>query len=737
MTAQHHFFVTCPRGVEDLLAQECEAAGITQWVQTVAGIEFSADLEHAYRLCLWSRLASRVLLRLSTCDANDYDELYGAALAIDWSQHMEVHNTFAIDCFTAHETLNNSHFATLRVKDAVVDQFMEQAGERPNIERDRPDIRINVYIGKNTTAGQHNAAIYLDLAGQPLHVRGYRQHGGDAPLKENLAAAILLRCKWPGVVANNGALFDPMCGSGSFLIEAAYMALNRAPGLLREYYGFLGWKQHSAQLWESVLEQARAAERPLDSLPALLGCDVSAKTLEIAQGNVSAAGFEHHIELQVMDSLEELPALPETKGLVLCNPPYGKRLGDVRELKQVYYRLGRMFKQHFAGWEAAVFTADEELARTIGLRAHHKNTLYNGALKCGLYQYHLRAITGAGKQPQPQPEPTAAATPRSENAQMFENRLRKNYKHLGKWARRNKISCYRLYDADQPQYAMAIDIYGSQVHVQEYDAPAEIEHDKAMNRLHEAVEITADVLGLPLKAVVTKTRKKQSGSEQYIRQDETGRTRIVEENGLRFVINLHDYLDTGLFLDHRLTRLLIARLAHNKRFLNLFAYTGTASVYAASGGATSTTTVDMSNTYIEWAQDNMALNNFSASQHGFERADCLQWLWDAWKAGRRFELVFLDPPTFSNSKKMQQTFDVTRDHVELIQHAMRILDDDGLLIFSTNSKRFKLDSDALAEYQLVDMTALTTSEDFRRRPAHKCWCISRHSLALDWAGLLR
>jgi 23S rRNA (guanine2445-N2)-methyltransferase / 23S rRNA (guanine2069-N7)-methyltransferase len=736
MTAYHHYFVTCPRGVEDLLAQECEAVGITQWVQTVGGIEFSAELENAYRLCLWSRLASRVLLRLSTFDADDYDELYAAAGAVDWSQHMDVHNSFAIDCFTAHEALNNSHFATLRVKDAVVDQFIEQAGERPNIERDTPDIRINVYIGKHTTPAQHNAALYLDLAGQPLHVRGYRQHGGDAPLKENLAAAILLRCKWPNVCTKHGALFDPMCGSASFLIEAAYMAINRAPGVLRDYYGFLGWKQHSATLWASILEQARAAEHPLDSLPALVGCDVSAKTLSIAQANVNAAGFENHITLHAMDSLEALPELPVNKGLVLCNPPYGKRLGDVRELKQVYYRLGRMFKQQFAGWEAAVFTADEELARTIGLRAHHKNTLYNGALKCGLYQYHLRAITGAGKQPQPV-ETTTPVVPRSDNAQMFENRLRKNLKHLGKWARRNTISCYRLYDADQPQYAMAIDIYGSQVHVQEYEAPAEIDDAKTERRLHEAVEIIAEVLGLPQKAIVTKTRKKQSGSEQYIRQDETGRTRIVEEQGLRFVINLHDYLDTGLFLDHRLTRLLIARLAANRRFLNLFAYTGTASVFAASGGAASTTTVDMSNTYLEWAQDNMALNNFSGSQHGFERADCLQWLWDAWKAGRRFELVFLDPPTFSNSKKMQQTFDVGRDHVELIQHTMRILDDDGMLIFSTNAKRFKLDITALDQYQVFDLTALTTSEDFRRRPAHKCWAISRAPLTLNWTELLR
>jgi 23S rRNA (guanine2445-N2)-methyltransferase / 23S rRNA (guanine2069-N7)-methyltransferase len=733
MNVYKNYFVTCPKGVEDLLTQECADAGIQNIAQSIGGIEFEAEIEQAYRLCLWSRVASRVLLRLHAFEADNYDDLYAAVQSIDWSEHMDVENSFAIDCFTSHPEMNNSHFATLRIKDAVVDQFMDHYDMRPDIERDTPDIRLNVYLGKQ------QAAIYLDLSGQPLHMRAYRQRGAEAPLKENLAAAILLRCKWPTLSAQGLALFDPMCGSATLLIEAAYMAINRAPGILRTYYGFNGWKQHQKELWQSIIVQAREGEKPLASLPSLTGCDLSATAIMLAEKNTAAAGFADHIRLYVMDALEQLPALPESRGLVLSNPPYGKRLGDVRELKSLYYRLGHLLKHQFSGWTAAIFTAEDELARTIGLRAHHKNTLYNGALKCTLYQYHLREFASADKKPRVRSDEQTVVVekPKSENATMFENRLRKNLKHLGKWARRQKISCYRLYDADLPQYAMAIDVYGKQAHVQEYKAPAEIDSSRAEQRLHEAVDIIAEVLELQPQAIVLKMRQKQSGNEQYLRQDETGRTRIVDEHGLKFVINLHDYLDTGLFLDHRLTRQLIRQLAADKDFLNLFAYTGTASVYAAAGGAASTTTVDMSNTYLDWAQDNMALNNFSGAQHIFERADCVQWLWDAWKSKRSFQLVFLDPPTFSNSKKMQQTFDVSRDHVELIEHTMRVLDEDGLLIFSSNARGFKLDAQALAGYAIEDISAQTTSEDFRRHPAHRCWLISRSPAQLRWSELMR
>ncbi len=738
MTSPQQFFATCAKGVEDLLLRECEQLGIAT-VQAQGGVAFSGELEHAYRLCLWSRLASRVLMQLASFKADDYDTLYREVQAIDWSAHMTATGCFAIDCFSSHDMLNNSHFATLRVKDAVVDQFSNNGAVRPDVERETPDIRINVYL-----SNQH-CIVYLDLSGTPLHKRGYRQQAGEAPLKENLAAAILLRAKWPQCAAEKRSFADPMCGSGTLLIEAAAMALNRAPGLLRKYYGFLGWRQHDADLWQSLVTAAEQAQLPHDTLSEMVGCDQSARVIAIAQHNIDAAGFSGLISLHTINSLDAIPDIPASPGLLVSNPPYGVRMGDARELKALYFQIGRMLKHQFSGWEAAIFTADETLAKTIGLRAHHKNTLYNGALRCVLHHYHLHAAARSetSAQKDSPASVTAATTPaivnrqRTADAQAFENRLRKNLKHLAKWARRRSVSCYRLYDADLPQYALAIDVYGKQVHVQEYEAPVDVDSHKAQARLHEAVEMVAEVLSLPDKAVVIKTRKKQSGNEQYLRQDETGRTRIVDEHGLKFIVNLHDYLDTGLFLDHRITRALIRKLAAGKRFLNLFAYTASASVYAAAGRALSTTTVDMSNTYLEWARDNMALNGFSAKQHEYERADCLQWLWDAFKAQRRFDLIFLDPPTFSNSKKMQNNFDVVRDHVTLLEHTLRILDENGLLIFSTNAKRFKLHVDALSECFVTDITLQTTDEDYRRRPLHRCWCISRRELTAQQQQVIR
>ncbi|MGB5455772.1 MAG: class I SAM-dependent methyltransferase, partial [Gammaproteobacteria bacterium] len=289
------------------------------------------------------------------------------------------------------------------------------------------------------------------------------------------------------------------------------------------------------------------------------------------------------------------------------------------------------------------------------------------------------------------------------------------------------IGCYRVYDADIPHYAVAIDIYQDWVHVQEYAPPKSVDSVKAFVRLDEAVDIISSVLDVSKSRIVVKTRKKQSGKSQYERQDETGESLIVNENGLKFRINLKDYLDTGLFLDHRLTRQLIARLAHHKTFLNLFAYTATASVYAAAAGARSTTTVDMSNTYLAWAQQNMKLNHLLDKKHVFIREDCIKWLDEENNKGKRYQLIFLDPPTFSNSKRMDHTLDIRRDHVELIRQAMAVLADDGLLIFSCNARGFKLDEEALRAYAVRDITRMTTAEDFRRKPAHVCWCLAKNA----------
>ena len=720
MSKNLSLFATCPKGVEDLLAEECKQRGLTNVSTTHGGVFCEGDLNNAYRLTLWSRVASRVLLKLHAFPVSNHDDLYQGVQAIIWSSHIDCDGSFAIDVHTAHEEINNSHFATLKIKDAIADQFTQQYNQRPDVKRDRPDVRINAYIDK------HNCILYLDLSGEPLHIRGYRQQAGAAPLKENLAAAILLRAHWPQLAAENRPLIDPLCGSATLLIEAAYMAAGMAPGLLRSYFGFINWKQHDPGSWDQILNEARESVDK-NKVPGLIGIEKSYKVAEIARQNIQAAGFESVIEIKQADSVDAVKDLPEATGLIVTNPPYGKRIGESKQLKSLYLDLGKTVKSSFPGWNVALFTASHELAKFFGLRAHHKNTLYNGPLKCTLYQYRIRDTKTALSSN----DATDKEAVSSEDAAMFANRLSKNIKRLSKWLRKENISCYRAYDADIPQYAIAVDIYEDWVHVQEYEPPKTVNAVQAFVRLNDAVDAVSRILDIDKSKIVLKTRKKQSGAEQYTRQNETWDTLIANEYGLKFKLNLKDYLDTGLFLDHRLTRKLISQISTNKSFLNLFAYTGSATVYAVAGGASSSTTVDMSNTYLAWAQDNLKLNRLSGKQHEFIREDCIKWLSDAKKAGRRYQLIFLDPPTFSNSKRMDHTLDIKRDHVELINQTMALLDDGGVLIFSCNTHGFKLDQKHLEEYSIRDITRMTTSEDFRRKPAHICWCLARDADSLN------
>jgi 23S rRNA (guanine2445-N2)-methyltransferase / 23S rRNA (guanine2069-N7)-methyltransferase len=383
------------------------------------------------------------------------------------------------------------------------------------------------------------------------------------------------------------------------------------------------------------------------------------------------------------------------------------------------------------------------------------NVLFNGPLEAKLLVFDIgpgfaaeraaapKGAAGAGGAGSEQVSPPAAA---SAGALMFANRLQKNFKHLRKWAAREGISCYRVYDADLPEYAVAVDLYDGWAHVQEYAPPASVDPVQARRRLKEVMAVTPDVLGIPEGHAVLKVRTRQRGADQYEKLQERGSFVTVEESGLKFLVNLTDYLDTGLFLDHRPVRQLIRDLAPGRRFLNLFAYTGSATVYAAAGGAAATTTVDLSRVYLEWAARNLEINGLAGPRHGFIRADCLEWLEQAaaaagetgWRgAGGRgglggrgaqpapeFDLVFLDAPTFSNSKSMEATLDIHRDHPQLIRQVMALLAPAGILLFSTNFRRFKLDPAIAEQFSVTDITKQTIPPDFARNPRiHTCFRI--------------
>ena len=744
--------------METILTDELRTFGINNIKVTMAGVAFQGDLETAYRACLWSRTANRILLVLSSFEVKTQEDLYKGVQQINWFEHINPEDTFAVS-FSAKnsQAINNTHFGALKVKDAIVDQMRDTFQKRPSIDTERPNIRINVYL-----QGEQ-AQLSLDLSGESLHRRGYRDVNIRAPMKENLAAAMLLRCGWPEIAKNKGTLIDPMCGSGTLLLEAGMIAADYAPGLLRDYFGFIGWKKHDAECWEKLrMEALQRRKTGMDTLPIIVGFDQNKQTVKTALAHIANAGLQNKIHVERRDIEDAEPAESWKTGLLICNPPYGERLGDEQETAELYKKFGESLKAHFLGWKAAMIISNPELGFRLGIRSQKPITLFNGALECKLLRLKIEesnffipkarnqeeritkvlAINTA-QQPEKEfktrielmseDEPLEVSADKNDErvgAVDFANRLKKNFKKLSKWAKQNAITCYRIYDADLPEYAAAIDIYAGEqtwINVQEYEPPKTIDQHKADERLAGLLSEIPQVLGVDNAQVFLKIRKKQRSTDQYEKHDDQGRFHIIEEGGCKLLVNFEDYLDTGLFLDHRPIRKLIQQQANNKRFLNLFAYTGSATVHAAMGGAKSTTTVDMSNTYIEWAKKNMALNK-NGGEHEFIQADCLDWLnTEANEADRRqYDLIFLDPPTFSNSKRMDDVFDIQNDHVQLIKNATALLADNGVLYFSTNFRRFKMELSALSDLSIDDISASTIPEDFLRNPRiHYCWKISK------------
>ncbi|WP_257387664.1 bifunctional 23S rRNA (guanine(2069)-N(7))-methyltransferase RlmK/23S rRNA (guanine(2445)-N(2))-methyltransferase RlmL [Tahibacter caeni] len=699
-------FATCPKGLEYLLRDELAALGAGEAREALAGVHFSGSLELAYRACLWSRLASRILLPLAEFDATDGEALYDGVAGVDFSTHLAADGRFAIDAAGATRGVSHSHYAVQRVKDALVDQFRRRTGTRPDVDTERPDVRLNLLLRRE------RGTLSLDLSGAPLHQRGWRRGHGKASLKENLAAALLLRAQWPTVHAAGGALVDPLCGSGTLLIEAAWMAADVAPGWKRDYYGVDGWLGHDAALWQRLREEVDdRAQRGLSALaPKFFGFDEDPRALEDARHNAQQAGVAGFVHLH-RQSLAQLkrPQACET-GLVITNPPYGQRLGDVDELAPLYRLLGDTLRQEFSGWQASVITSEAELGRAIGLRASKRYAVYNGALECQLLNFDLAAATA--------PAAPREARPLSAGAQMLKNRLDKNRRHLRKRLEREGVSCYRIYDADLPEYAAAIDVYGDHLHIQEYQAPASIDADTAQQRWREIVRVAGETFAIPRERIALKQRYRGKGGEKYGRLAQRGEYLTVQEGGLQFLVNLWDYLDTGLFLDHRPLRQRVRELARGARFLNLFCYTGAVSVYAAAGGAASTTSVDLSTTYLEWASRNLALNGFAGARHQLVQSDAIAFV----EQDRGdYDLIYVDPPTFSNSKRAED-FDVQRDHVRLLRHCAARLAPGGLILFSNNFRRFRLDTEALSGLDIREISASTIPFDFERNARiHRVW----------------
>ena len=713
------WLATCPKGMEQLLSDELLALGATEVKQTVAAVHFQGELKIAYKACLWSRIANRVLMPLASFRLDTVEDLYENAVEIPWEDHLLAQNSIAIDFIGTSKLIDNSMYGAQLLKDAIVDRIRRIEGGRPSVDAKSPDIRIQARLHK----GQ--VAVSLDISGESLHRRGYRTGQGSAPLKENLACAILLRSGWPAIAKQGGALIDPMCGSGTILIEAALMAADIAPALNRETFGFTHWLKHDEPLWETVL--ADAEQRKTQGLENfdldIRGYDGNSRVLDVTVANIENAGLDEHIRI-AHKPLDQFGKATAETGLLVTNPPYGARMGEVEQLIPLYEKLGVVLQKNFTEWRAAIYTGNLDLARELDLSPSKQYSLFNGSIACKVLVFdNMQSKSEQIAERLSKPPPVQ---PLSEEAKMLFNRLQKNQRRLKGWLKKSAISCYRLYDADIPEYSAAIDIYEKFIYVQEYAAPNTIEERVAKQRFETIKRAVKEFSGNEYKKVYYKERRRQKGDSQYQRlNEETSESIVVNEGRARFEVNLSDYLDTGLFLDHRPVRALLSEMTAGKTLLNLFCYTASATVQAALAGAKSSLSVDMSNTYLDWAQRNFELNSLSSSKHQLLRADCLKWLEED---SQTFDVIFLDPPTFSNSKKMESVLDVQRDHPELIRQAMAKLNPEGTLVFSNNFRKFKLDELTSRQFNCENITQQTLDTDFERNPRiHNVWLITKRS----------
>lgn len=756
------FIATCPKGFEKLLAEELASFHIPQVRQLRGQVAFGGELADAYRACLWSRLASRVLLVLARVGAADADALYEGVQSIDWSAHLAPGATFVIDSHGTNDNLRNTQFVALRSKDAISDQLFSARGMRPVVNTDAPDVIVDVRLQRE------RATVSIDLTGEPLFHRGYDSRAARkvAPLRADYAAMVLAAGRWYRNVRHGAPVLAALwAGQGAVLVEAAAEALDRAPGLLRARWGFEGWAGHDADAWDELLAEAdeRATAGEKNSL-ALYACDTRPGAEAACRGALRAAGLD--CELTFAPAAEVLDAARAAgdDALVTCD------LSWLSEDDLALEASALTAMSAVAGMNVAALVRDSSVDAAVQAAPAEVFDVIQGREPA--YVRCFDAVPG-----QAAPEPACVTLAGGERvpvlvpaSDQFAARLAKVAKLRAKWARREDVSCYRVYDADLPDYAVAIELYqgldgkGRWLQVSEYAAPKEIDADLARRRLMDVLAIAPRVMGIDPSNVNLRVRTRARGGSQYADEGSAAATpaagefsrlrgqradmrnrhkpsltdlprgaHLIDEGGLTFEVNFSARLDCGIFLDHRDTRAevreMMKKTLGSKRFLNLFAYTGTATCYAADGGAKFTTTVDLSRPSLDWARRNMARNGFTGPEHEFVQADVIQWVSEQRHTRNRWDLVFCDVPTFSNSQRMKKSsWDVQRDHSELIIGVSRLLTRNGCAIFSCNLRGFKPDVEALQKAGVVieDITASTIPEDFKRNAKiHHAYIVRR------------
>lgn len=743
---------TAASGLETLVRHELEALGYEARVASPGRIHFRGDAHAIREANLWLRCAERVLIRVAQGPATDFGLLFDLARSAPWSDWIPAEGRFPVRGRSIKSQLSSVPACQRIVKKAIVEQLRDghHVEELPEIDG---DYAIEVALLNDT------ATLYLDTTGVGLHKRGYRPLVGEAPLRETMAASLVTLSHW----RPEQPFWDPFCGTGTMAIEAAMIGRNMAPGLNRRFACEF-WPRVAGPAWEELRESAQ--RRALPSLPEpLLATDASEEALKVARRSAEAAGVTEDIHFQRRD-FEDVSSKRDY-GCLITNPPYGERIGEIEEIERLYQSMPGVLRR-MKTWSHYVLTARLDFEALVGQKASKRRKLYNGRIECAFFQFHgprkpkgkleggtgkLEAGSGTedvessgvessdlGSPVEPlalpplnpvtlappvlPPQAFGGLKPEAERqAAEFANRLAKRARHLRKWPTKRGITCYRLYDRDVPESPFAVDRYEDSVVVSEYERPHDRTPAEHADWLDLMMRTLAKTLEVPRGQVFLRRRERQRGDTQYDRLGKESETRIVNEGGLRFRVNLTDYLDTGLFLDHRQTRGMFREAAAKKRVLNLFAYTGSFSVYAAAGGATTTTTVDLSPNYLEWAGENLRLNGFEpGGTHQLVRDDSRQFV-HLLPREPAFDLAIVDPPTFSNSKRIDDDWDVQRDAVPLLTALRERMSDDGIVYFSTNFRRFKLHEASLPGYAVREISRKTVPEDFRNQRIHRCWLL--------------
>lgn len=716
--ATHDLIATATFGVESIVRHELNKLGYEASIAQPGRVRFRGEDAAIREANLWLRCAERVLIQIAEGPADNFDALFDLAREAPWGDWIPADGAFPVRGRSHKSQLTSVPACQRTVKKAVV-EALRDAHSVTELPETAAEYAIEVVLLDD------HATLLLDTTGVGLHKRGYRRLVGEAPLRETLAAAMLDLSRWKP----DRPLWDPFCGSGTIAIEAALIGRGVAPGVNREFI-CEHWPRLAGQGWKEVRDAAHKIARP--SLPERIqATDISEEALSLARYHAQQAGVAEDIHFQRRD-FQEISSKRDY-GCLITNPPYGERLGEQREIAAMYETMPSVFRR-LKTWSHYVLSARDDFEKLVGQTANKRRKLYNGRLECTFYQFH-GPRPGKDKRSQqstqePSSESPTEAPPQAfgglrpeaqRQASEFANRLRSRARHLRRWPTKRGITCYRLYERDIPEAPLVVDRYEDALHITEYERPHDRTPAEHADWLDLMARTAAEALEVDRRSVFLKRRERQRGDVQHTRVDNRRDYRVVNEGGLKFRVNLSDYVDTGLFLDHRLTRDRVRSEAEGKRFLNLFAYTGSFSVYARDGGATATTTVDLSANYLEWAEENLRLNDFAVgTDHRIVRADAREFV-GSLPNEPLYDLAVVDPPTFSNSKRLDEDWETQRDAVPLLNELAERMSPGGVVYFSTNFRRFKLDEDALVAYAIREISKQTVPEDFRNKRVHRCW----------------